>query len=1143
MKKFITYTSILALFLVIGTESYAQYCSPRTSRDWREIDAITTVGAIQDVSVQGITWSNGYVDRTTSARLIVEPGLTFQMNVSFDQSWSTGGNRVRVFLDYGQDGSFSQSSDLIYQGNSFAHPQQFALNITNNMSLINSGVTRMRITGFGTTTNDPCYTRASYGNAVDIEVLMPPNYSARVNSLISPETPICPGQLYQDLKVRICNDGLEKFDSVQVGGIYKTTASNGAPLPPISVPNIWCTDSVQPGDCKDVKVFTHAPGFKTGDTIIVWVANPNNVPDSMNIRDTVMFVVPPFIQKKLWTVGDTSTAAAGGPNDFLTLNMALDSFAIIGGICDSLIIEIDSSHNGRYDQYDFPYLAGAGPNSPIIVRPKPNQDNALLRFDSCDVDNNFIVRLDGLNHIIFDRIDFYSIDGNGTNHSHNIFMENGTHDISFIDCGFEADYANNDRDNSLIKGENVGDNIAIWDCDFEGGSDGIFISGGSSHEVSGCDFRGTYLASIHFEKASNIRIEDNDMRSLSTNIYNGSAHSSMGIGIFLDKISDDLFVNDNFVGSSNSQWPKFGIYIADYNKASGTNWIYNNMLNIGQPWSSIEFRGISIRNSSFTQVANNNIALNGNNNNNEGMFYNLGTGNAMWNNVIEIGVAGVAVRHNSFGEVTKSDYNNFYAPGNNIVAIGGTGGGTWTSLAAYQNATSLDMNSYQLNPFYYNTKRNDLHVCNNALSKAGFAIAAISDDFDGDVRSATTPSIGADEFTPISDVKLANDYGLCPGDTTQLTAGQGNFGETAIWKSVSTGNTIDTNQWIDVTMPGQYAVTFFNACGVVVDTIEIIQPDAVSLPNDTNMCFGTTLNVDATIVNGTAYVWSTTDSTATVALTEQATYTVTATDKWGCVSSDQFDVTYSPAADFKIDTIIVCEGASVNITSNVDGTIGATFTWEGYSGGSTNRDPGATISDFELPSKSAYVKVTVNHKGCISEDSILVNTLGRPVIDIADTTNGLLYKVTGNNSPGSNHSWDFGDGDTSNFRMPKHIYAKDGIYTVKYTNSNQCRSKDTTFEVSVMTLSLFEGTGEGASMSLYPNPNNGVFTLGFNGLDAQSLSVSIIDVNGRTVYNNELGSLFGNREEVVALKDVAPGFYTIKVELDGDTYQQKFIVE
>ena len=1140
MKKLITYTSILALFLLIGAESYAQYCSPRASQQWTSMDELRTSGAVQNVNLSGLYAR--YSDLTASAEMLVKPGTAIQMNITARYQTVGTSYYPRVWIDMNDDNVFS-SNERIYTGNRVSLNSSnlnvsFPLTMPAASQLSTPGAKRMRVNMYTSSSTGPCISTTG-GSSVDFMVLFPPCSSTNVGSVVSPRNPVCPGTLVQDVIVEVCNDGLCQVDSMLVGGIFKTSDAAGNPLPQITIPNSWQKGSILPGGCKQFKIYTHAPGFKTGDTITVWSSKPNGVADSMNLNDTITFIISKTITKKVWSVGDT----AAGLNDFRTLNLALDSFAIVGGICDSLIIELDTSYNTHIDQYNFPVIYGSSPTSPIVLRAKhPQLGRAKLKFDSCDVDNNYILRLNDVAYMYIENIDFYSTNGFTTDNSQNILMEDGTNNITITNCGFRSDYANANRTNTLIMGEKMGDNISIMGSDFVNGSDGVFITGGSTHSVTDSKFTGTYLSSIHFADASNIEIVYNDISSLSTNIYNGGATDQMGIGIYVSKTSDDLIIENNIVKSSNSQWPRFGIHIGDYNRAAGVNWIFNNFLNIGQPWSGLEFRGISMFNSNFTQIANNNMAINGNSGANEGIYYNQGTGNAMWNNVIEIGVAGVAVRQANFGQVTKSDYNNFYAPGNDIVAIGGTGGGDFNTLAAYQTATSLDLNSKQLNPFFYDTKRNDLHVCNNALSTAGLPLTGISEDYDGDLRDITSPSIGADEFTPISNVRLATDYGLCPGANTTLTAGRGNFGETAIWKSVSTGLDLDTNQSIVITTPGQYAVTFFNACGVVVDTIEIITPDAVSLPNDTNMCFGTTLNVDATIVGGTSYMWNSSDSTALVTVSAQSTYSITATDNWGCLSSDTFDITYSPAADFGLDSIIVCEGASQSILSNVDGTIGANFTWSGYTGSSTNRDPGASVSDFELPSKRAYVKVIVDHKGCISEDSILMKILGRPVITLTDTVNGLLFKVTSNTSAGATHSWDFGDGDTSNFRLPKHIYAIDGVYTVTYTNSNQCRSTSESFEVTVITLNILENVS-GASLTLYPNPNNGVFNLDFKGLNANDISVSIVDINGRTVYNETYGTLSGNNSKAINLADVATGFYTISVEVDGSTYQEKFIVQ
>ena len=684
----------------------------------------------------------------------------------------------------------------------------------------------------------------------------------------------------------------------------------------------------------------------------------------------------------------------------------------------------------------------------------------------------------------------------------------------------------------------VGSTITFSDCNFTNGSDAIYFQSGSEIMISDAKIIDATLVGIHLNNCTNISVSNSEIKSLTNNSYAFTNINLIGMGMWFVNPRGDFFIDNNLVGASNSQWPRYGVFINNYSKISGVGNIQNNVINIGQPWSSLAIRGLYLNQSSALNIQHNSIAVNGNSNANSSLFISGGSGNKLFNNIFSIEVAGEAMTQSTLG-VAQSDYNNYYSFGNDIISIGGTG---YANITGFRNASSYGMNSYNLNPFFYDTKRNDLHVCNNLLSRGGTAFSSVSSDIDGDSRDMVTPSIGADEFTPISEVRLVDDYGLCPGDTTRLSAGGGNFGETAIWKSIATGSTIDTNQWIDVTVPGEFAVTFFNTCGVVVDTVEIIAPEAANLPSDTNLCDGAVYSVDASITNGTSYMWSTNDTGNAIVIDKQATYFITTTDVWGCISSDQFDVTYSPAAGIVEVDEEICDRDFIQLNSNVSNTIGATFTWTGYDGSVSETNSVAAFLGSDLPVGGGKVKVLVNHLGCITEDSVQYSVLGTPSIQISDTTNGLLFKVVSNTSAGNNHSWDFGDGDTSGFRSPKHIYSANGTYEVKYTNSNKCKTADTTFEVTVLTLDVELNSKEGR-LTLFPNPNNGSFNLEFNDMNAENVTISVTDLNGRTVFTENIGTISTNTNHNVNIENIASGYYNINIDIDGAISTERFIVK
>jgi photosystem II stability/assembly factor-like uncharacterized protein len=99
-----------------------------------------------------------------------------------------------------------------------------------------------------------------------------------------------------------------------------------------------------------------------------------------------------------------------------------------------------------------------------------------------------------------------------------------------------------------------------------------------------------------------------------------------------------------------------------------------------------------------------------------------------------------------------SNYNVLYAnPANPQMCVGGIGTTVpytdKVTLSAWQTAFTInqDLNSVATDPAF--TSSTDLHITSAAssASNAGLTIAGVTDDIDGDVRTAT-PDIGADEF-------------------------------------------------------------------------------------------------------------------------------------------------------------------------------------------------------------------------------------------------------------------------------------------------------------------------------------------------------------------------------------------------------------
>jgi len=111
-----------------------------------------------------------------------------------------------------------------------------------------------------------------------------------------------------------------------------------------------------------------------------------------------------------------------------------------------------------------------------------------------------------------------------------------------------------------------------------------------------------------------------------------------------------------------------------------------------------------------------------------------------------------------------SDNNDYYPnPANAQMVLGGIGTSVpYTAVDSLQNWQAVftpgqDSLSISADPLYVSAT--DLHI-NTAgptspVSDAGAPLAAVITDYDGDARDATTPDIGADEFTIIVPVTIS----------------------------------------------------------------------------------------------------------------------------------------------------------------------------------------------------------------------------------------------------------------------------------------------------------------------------------------------------------------------------------------------------
>ena len=139
----------------------------------------------------------------------------------------------------------------------------------------------------------------------------------------------------------------------------------------------------------------------------------------------------------------------------------------------------------------------------------------------------------------------------------------------------------------------------------------------------------------------------------------------------------------------------------------------------------------------------------------------------------------------------------------------------------------------------------------------------------------------------------------------------------------------DSLTWIDgitySTSNNTATHTLTNAAGcdsIVVLNLTINTSPIVDLGNDTTICTGNTLTLDAG--TGYTYLWSDASTNQTLDVTTFGIYDVTITDNNNCTATDQINVLFETLSVFAGNDQTVCDGDFVTLTGATSGTICAT---------------------------------------------------------------------------------------------------------------------------------------------------------------------------------------------------------------------------
>ena len=272
------------------------------------------------------------------------------------------------------------------------------------------------------------------------------------------------------------------------------------------------------------------------------------------------------------------------------------------------------------------------------------------------------------------------------------------------------------------------------------------------------------ISNPNYPSFTNTLINRNTISTLSNLSPSGAANIA---GIIINSISPSLFdISRNFIHSfqvttSSSNTQMGGIVLQEGDAQLTNNMIRLGISSIGLPITSpINISGVEINSSDNTTLWHNSIFIGGTLVNSTSSTYAVkrnGNGSlTSINNIL------VNQRNFSNGNVKRnfalglaspnlfiSNHNCYFRLGNGS-ALAEVGNTVYDSLSLLRNVTNTDVVSGVVNPNFINPNGNaqtiDLHVFGiTPIESNGTPIAAVTIDFDGQIRSSLSPvDIGAD---------------------------------------------------------------------------------------------------------------------------------------------------------------------------------------------------------------------------------------------------------------------------------------------------------------------------------------------------------------------------------------------------------------
>lgn len=353
----------------------------------------------------------------------------------------------------------------------------------------------------------------------------------------------------------------------------------------------------------------------------------------------------------------------------------------------------------------------------------------------------------------------------------------------------------------------------------------------------------------------------------------------------------------------------------------------------------------------------------------------------------------------------------------------------------------------------------------------------------------------------LPDVDLGEDQDFCFGESTNLDAG---IFDSYLWTGGS------TNQTLLVATTGTYSVTVTdanfcqNSDAIFVDVHPL---PTVDLGENLVICSGISVTLDAGVF--ASYEWSDASTGQTLIASTPGTYSVTVTDLYLCINSDEVIVSsgVTPIVNLGNDTA-VCEGNSVVINAGAFDS----YIWSN----------GSSLQTISVSVENTYSVTVTNSDNCTNSDTVFVGIIDSPNVNLGNDTIicSDAFLILNAGAGFDSYLW-FNGSVGQTILVDTAGFGLGNLYCTVTVTDNGCQ----TFEDIVVTFDICDSNSEilatEDNVLIYPNPATDIVNIS----NVENSTIELLSITGKLLFAEKTeNSLFK-----LSVSNYAEGVYLLKI--------------